>query len=326
MHEQKIFDRFINQQSASLSRLSNQLYQQQQRVWEMLHNGVKALDAVQFRDVDCGDFSVRLQYNPQRIVSSGAKVDAASIKARKCFLCQENLPPEQLGILYQEKFLILCNPMPIFREHFTISHINHIPQSIEENVLPLLNLAKDFSSSHTIFYNGPKCGASAPDHMHFQASPSGIIPVERDAHEKNRRIHRKKIGGVDFYSLEGYGREVIMLESSIKQDMEFSFLRLVGAMRKIENTTEEPLLNVLCNYSENSWRMIVFPRSKHRPDMYFQEGDKQVLISPAAVDIGGLIVTPKEKDFQSVDSIIIKKIFTEVSVSHEVTRQIISAL
>ncbi len=292
----------------------------------MLHNGVKALDAVQFRDVDCGDFSVRLQYNPQRIVSSGAKVDAASIKARKCFLCQENLPPEQLGILYQEKFLILCNPMPIFREHFTISHINHIPQSIEENVLPLLNLAKDFSSSHTIFYNGPKCGASAPDHMHFQASPSGIIPVERDAHEKNRRIHRKKIGGVDFYSLEGYGREVIMLESSIKQDMEFSFLRLVGAMRKIENTTEEPLLNVLCNYSENSWRMIVFPRSKHRPDMYFQEGDKQVLISPAAVDIGGLIVTPKEKDFQSVDSIIIKKIFTEVSVSHEVTRQIISAL
>ena len=119
MPEQQIFKRFPEHPSDSLPAIVAELYSAQQQSWEALRNGVDALAGVRMREIDCGDFSVRVQFNPKRIVSSGAKVDTASIKARKCFLCRENLPTEQKGVLYRDTFLVLCNPMPIFRQHFT---------------------------------------------------------------------------------------------------------------------------------------------------------------------------------------------------------------
>ncbi len=292
----------------------------------MLAEGVGMLDAVRIRDLHCAGFDVRLQFNPKRIVSSGAKVDAASIKVRKCFLCVEHLPEAQQGILYRENFLILCNPMPIFRQHFTISHVRHIPQAVEEFILEFLSFGKDLSPHFTVFYNGPKCGASAPDHMHFQASPAGTIPVEIDARNPERRVLRKKLAGVDIYLLKQYGREVIVLEGKIEQEMEQVFLRITTAMRKVMNTLEEPLMNVLCSYAEGSWRIIVFPRTKHRPDVYFREGDDKILVSPAAVDIGGLVITPVEKDFVSVSEKLMEQIFREVSVAPETLDAIIDKM
>lgn len=290
----------------------------------MLAQGVAALENVHTRIINCGTFAVRLQYNPKRIVSTGAKVDPASIKERKCFLCTAHLPQEQQGVLYREKFIVLCNPMPIFREHFTISHVDHIPQSIEEHIMDFLDLAKDFEASHSIFYNGPKCGASAPDHMHFQASPKNTIPVENEVVVVERRRFQKKIGGVDILQLVHTGRSIIVLESPRKQDIEFCFLRLTGAMRKAMATDEEPLLNAICSFADGAWRIIVFPRAKHRPDVYFKEGNEKMLISPAAVDIGGLVITPVEKDFKSVDAATVTGIYEEVSVSNEIHRNILT--
>jgi hypothetical protein len=307
-----------------LHELSNRLYHDQQDRWPMLRDGVAALQNVQFKDVDCGPFSARLQFNPKRIVSTGAKVDAATIKERKCFLCVGNLPPEQQGVLYKEKFLILCNPMPIFREHFTISHIDHIPQSIEEQILTFLSLAKDLSPVYSVFYNGPKCGASAPDHMHFQASPAGLIPVEHEAEKHLRAV--KKVKDVTISTLEEYGRSVIVLDGTDEQQMELTFLRLTSAMRSILQTADEPMMNVIGSYTNGSWRLIIFVRSKHRPDVYFKEGDEKVLISPASVDIGGLIVTPMEKDFRTADSAMVSGIFQEVSVPQNVINSIIGKL
>jgi hypothetical protein len=324
MLSQKVYSQFPNSSNDSLSHLSQDLYGNQQKQWQMLADGVLALGNVQTKVVDCGSFSVRLQYNPKRIVSTGAKVDSASIKERKCFLCVGNLPAEQQGVLFQEKYLFLCNPMPIFKEHFTISHINHIPQSIEEQILTFLALAKELSPVYSVFYNGPKCGASAPDHMHFQASPTGLIPVEGEIVE--RRKIKKQIGGVSISTVKDYGRSVIVLEGKNEQEMELIFLRFTGAMRMIMKVNEEPMMNVIGSYEKGIWRLIVFVRSKHRPAVFFKEGIDKILISPAAVDIGGLVVTPMEKDFQTVDAKIIKNIYEEVSVSNELLKSIIDKI
>ncbi len=324
MLSQKVYSQFPNSSNDSLSHLSLDLYTNQQKHWQMLADGVSALKNVQTRSVDCGTFSVRLQYNPKRIVSTGAKVDAASIKERKCFLCVGNLPAEQQGVLFKEKYLILCNPMPIFKEHFTISHIDHIPQSIEEQILTFLSLAKELSPTYSVFYNGPKCGASAPDHMHFQASPAGLIPVEREIIE--RREIKKQIAGVSISTVKEYGRSVIVLEGNTEQEMELTFLRLTRAMRIVMNTNEEPMMNVIGSYDSGRWRLIVFVRSKHRPEVFFKDGNDKILISPAAVDIGGLVVTPMEKDFHAVDAEMIKNIYEEVSVSNELLKSIIDKI
>jgi ATP adenylyltransferase/5',5'''-P-1,P-4-tetraphosphate phosphorylase II len=324
MLSQKIFSQFPHSSHLPLSSLSHDLFIDQQLRWPMLADGVSALNNVQTRVVDCGSFSVRLQYNPKRIVSTGAKVDSASIKERKCFLCSDNLPAEQQGVLVNEKFLVLCNPMPIFKEHFTISHVDHIPQSIEEQILTFLALAKELSPVYSVFYNGPKCGASAPDHMHFQASPAGFIPAEREI--VDRLQVKKTVGGVSVAAVKEYGRSVIVLEGNSEQEMELSFLRLTSAMRSVLNTNEEPMMNVIGSYNSGKWRLIVFVRGKHRPAVFFKEGEEKILISPASVDIGGLVVTPMEKDFHAVNAEMIRAIFEEVSVSQELIHTIIGKL
>ena len=299
---------------ARLSALALQLLEQQKQTWKALATGYASLEKVQIREVPCKGFSAWLQWNPARIVSTGAKVDAKSIEARPCFLCVENLPNDQRGILYDEEFLVLCNPAPIFKQHYTISNLAHVPQSIEPFIHTFLQLARDLSPDFTVFYNGPRCGASAPDHMHFQASPSGAIPVEREAMDPKRRVSLGRKGKVSKHSLRNYGRRVVVLESKDQSLLETTFLNLVKTWMHELGTLEEPMMNALCSYTGGLWRLIVFPRRKHRPEVYFRAGDKQILISPAAVDIGGLIVTPREKDFRSVDAKIVEAIFEEVSV------------
>ena len=246
---------------------------------------------------------------------TGAKVDAQSIRERRCFLCVENLPEPQKGIVYKDEFLILCNPAPIFAEHFTISHIHHIPQLLGPFIPTMLDLARDLSPRLTVFYNGPRCGASAPDHMHFQANPTGIIPVEMSARDKSYRVFRLSLHSVDILTLRGFGRQVVVLESSEKDNLTAVLNKLVHSFARTLGVTEEPLINVLCSYTDGTWRVIVFPRSKHRPDLFFRKDEaERVLISPAAVDIGGLIVTPLEKDFNSVDASLVESIFQEVSL------------
>lgn len=326
MLSQKISSRYSESSALSLTRLIQQLYLEQIRSWPMLAEGVAALGTVQTRRISLDHTGVAVQFNPKRIVSTGAKVDPASIKERKCFLCVPHLPGEQRGVLYGEKFLVLCNPMPIFREHFTVSHVEHIPQSIEEQILPMLNLAKDLNGTHTVFYNGPKCGASAPDHMHFQVSPAGAIPVEQDCMDPAVRRTARTVASVAVATLERYHRAAIVMEGSVLQEMELAFLRLAGAMRKAMKAVDEPMMNVLCSHHNGMWRMIVFPRSKHRPEAYHREGDQKILISPAAVDIGGLIITPAEKDFLTVDGRGIGNIFREVSVDDDTLHTIINSM
>ena len=253
-----------------------------------------------------------LQFNPGRIVSTSANVDARSIQERKCFLCVENLPEPQKGILYKDEFVVLCNPAPIFAEHFTISNIKHIPQVLGPSIPTMLDLARDLSPRFTVFYNGPKCGASAPDHLHFQANPTGVIPVELVARENAHRVHQRTLHDVQILTLREYGRQVIVLESDRKDTLALVLARMIASLRETMGTDDEPMMNLLCSYSDGRWRIIMFPRSKHRPDIYFKPEEERVMVSPAAVDIGGLIVTPLEKDFRSIDANMVESIFAEV--------------
>jgi hypothetical protein len=300
--------------NASPADLPRLLLEQQKLTWPQLAQGYASLTTIRIREIRCNGFSTWLQFNPGRIVSTGAKVDAQSIRERRCFLCVENLPEQQKGILYRDEFLILCNPAPIFAEHFTISNIRHVPQLLGPSIATMLELAQDLSPALAVFYNGPKCGASAPDHMHFQANPPGLIPVETAAQAHAHRVHRRSLNSVEVFTLKNFGRQVIVLESRMKENLGAILNGLFDSLRITTGTSEEPMMNVLCSFAGGSWRVIVFPRSKHRPDVYFKPEEERVLISPAAVDIGGLIVTPMEHDFNTVDAAMVESIFREVSL------------
>ncbi len=325
MKHTHIFARYqssITQQS--LSELSSALLLQQKNMWQQCGDGYTVFDAAVQREILCNGFSAWLQYNPNRIVSTGANVDARSISERTCFLCEAHLPAEQQVISYNEKFSILANPFPIFKQHFTIPHKNHLPQSFDTAVDTFLSLAKDFSPHFSVFYNGPKCGASAPDHVHFQACPTNVIPIECYVHDPARLIPHRVIDEVSVFSLKNTGRSTIVVEGDTLKKVSYVLQKLIETLKRIEKTDDEPLVNILCSFSDNTWHIIIFPRTKHRPDAYFKEGDEKILVSPAAVDIGGLIITPVEKDFNRLDAAAIEAMYKEVSMSENILEQVIA--
>ena len=288
--------------------------------------GYAALESVRHREIICNGYSVVLQFNPRRVVSTAASVDEESLRRRPCFLCVENLPEKQQGIRYADNFLILCNPAPIFARHFTISSVDHIPQELDRSIPIFLSLAEDLAPQYSVFYNGPRCGASAPDHLHFQACPTGAIPVELAAADGERRVLRKKTGSAALFTLREFGRQALVLESEDKVILASLLSSILAHLAKLSSSSEEPMVNALCSYSRGQWRAILFPRTKHRPSFFFRQGEEQIMISPALVDMGGLIVTPMERDFERVDAAMVQEIFNEVSVTEETLAQVTRAL
>jgi ATP adenylyltransferase/5',5'''-P-1,P-4-tetraphosphate phosphorylase II len=319
---EKTFASYHPSSAPPLPALLSQLLENQQHVWPLAAEGYEALQYAQIREVQCRAFAVALQFNPKRSVSTGAKVDADSIRGRRCFLCVENLPPEQLGVLYAQTFLVLCNPMPIFPAHFTIAHTQHQPQTIAAYAAAFLQLARDLSPAFTVFYNGAQCGASAPDHLHFQAAPAGRIPIEHEAIKASRRERVHEIGGVAIIRLKDLGRAVLVLEATDAEKLIRTLQQLLVKMQTILPSADEPKINMLCQFQASQWRIILFPRSKHRPEVFFKAGQAKVLISPASVDMGGLLITPVEKDFQTVNAEMIEAIFREVSWDETTMRKL----
>lgn len=312
--------------NVSLSTLVQQLLDAQKRSWPELAAGYDALRDVKTRTIDCHGISLILQFNPGRIKSTGAKLDEESLRSRKCFLCVENLPVEQQGIVYGDEFLVLCNPAPIFDRHFTIARISHSEQSIGAFPGIFLELARDLSPSYTMFYNGPRCGASAPDHLHYQACPTDSLPIETIVSNNSLRIRVKQEANYSIWRLSSCGREAIIVECDEKEETERVLHRLLETMKKTLGQSEEPMLNILCSFVDKMWRLMLFPRSKHRPDIYYRQGPDRVLISPAAVDLAGLIITPLQKDFATVDATVVENIFHEVSLDGESVERILEAL
>ena len=301
------------EETPTLSDLADGLLERQKKTWPGLAGGYEALGEARLREIRGDGWGVNVQFNPRRIVSSGASLDPESLRRRPCFLCPENLPPEQQAIRYRDDYLILCNPAPIFPAHWTIAHVRHFPQSLSDHLGIFLRLAADFGPRTTLFYNGPRCGASAPDHLHFQAAPAGLLPVEEEILDPRKRTGVRRRAGVKISGTAGLGRGILVIEGREEKAIAALVGKVIGLLGRSTTSDGEPLLNILCARTGEGWRLILFPRRKHRPDAYFRKGGKRRLISPGAVDMGGIIITPREEDFLALDRERILEIFREVA-------------
>ena len=289
----------------------NGLFTSQLCDWSLAKLNYSQLEKVRIRKFSFGTFEVLVQYNPERIRSSSAKVDARSIGERPCFLCAKNRPPEQRGIDLDNNLTILVNPFPIFKRHLTIPSGLHTDQRIGKNFDTMLSLAEAMPL-FTVFYNGPQCGASAPDHLHFQAGNIGFMPVENDFLSGK---HPKLISseqGMEIWKWESYLRGLITLKGSDRKKLVRVFDLLFERLSGMQPGRPEPMLNILTGFSHDEWTIHIIPRKQHRPLQFFAEGDAQILISPAAVDLGGVIITPREEDFIRVTKDDIEDIFRQV--------------
>ncbi len=291
------------------------LLEDQVSSWPLLGNNLEKLDGALLKSFAFDGFSIHVQFNPKRIGSSAARVDKASIRQRKCFLCKENRPSEQNGVAFGRDYEILCNPYPIFRKHFTIVKTEHTPQVIEPEFGRFLDLSRELPGL-VIFYNAPSCGASAPDHMHFQAGNRGFMPLEEDLGSLTR-LYGKTLAADAGLTVTGISdglRRFLILESGQKGRLEEAFTHAIRFIRNIR-PGEEPMVNILAWYNREAWQVMLFPRDRHRPWQYFEEGDKNILLSPASVDMGGTLITPLEKDFLKITREDITDIFSQISFS-----------
>ncbi|MHB8139521.1 MAG: DUF4922 domain-containing protein [Smithellaceae bacterium] len=319
----RIYAEYTGQENITLSNLCLNLFNSQKRNWPRFADACRDLVCVQKKQLSCGKYKTTLQYNPARAVSSGAAVDKESIKNRPCFLCQRNLPLGQQGIAYRNNYLILCNPAPIFDRHFTVVTLRHQRQNISSSMRSLLQLSADASPDYTVFYNGPACGASAPDHSHFQMIPLASLPFLNQL--KEMPVF-KEAASVRYKLAQGFDRSIIILESENAEALNEQFLHLLKCIKKIIPTKEEPPVNVLCTCVKNFWRLVIFMRSKHRPDAYFAESEKNIFVSPGAIDMAGVVITPRLTDYKSVNCSTLKNIYREVSLDEETQNAIMAML
>ena len=310
----------------SLPGLCFELFSEQKKVWLDLLKGYESLKDLRERNISCSGFSVRLQHNPGRIKSSTADVTQKNANEQRCFLCLNHLSEDQKGILYRSEYLILCNPMPILTAHLTVSHMDHRHQAVDEHIDAVLRLMVDLGSGWTVLYNGPKCGASAPDHLHFQVARSRQMPIEKEIREGKRLALVKKVDDVLFYRVSNLGREAILLEGSDPIAVERAFKGFLNVLQNVLLLNEEPMMNIAGFYEERKWRLIIFPRRKHRPDAFFKEGNDRVVVSPGVIDMAGVLVTPVEKDFERLDVATVEGIYREVSLEGNIVERAIEAM
>ncbi len=295
------------------------LLSEQLSEWPLAQTNYQALSAVCVKELHVGEIAYKVQYNPARIASSGAKTDAQSIQARKCFLCASNRPAEQRSIPFKEHYEVLVNPYPIFPKHLTIPDTAHTEQGIEGRIHDMLELAQQLPD-FTIFYNGPRCGASAPDHMHFQAGSRGFMPIETDWKErKGEKIVQQ--GNATLWRMNDAPRNTLVIESTCIDDAERLFKDIYQNLPTLP-ADEEPMLNLLAMYDEGKWILYILLRRKHRPSCYTAEGDEQLLCSPASVDLGGVLILPIAEDFEKITDEMAENIVSEVCLSTEEVAQL----
>jgi ATP adenylyltransferase/5',5'''-P-1,P-4-tetraphosphate phosphorylase II len=301
----------------TLSDKAEALLNHQKLNWELVKNNFGDLVNVKIKTFQFDHLQIKIQFNPSRIKSTSAKVDAKSIAERKCFLCFDNLPNEQRGIKYNNDYILLCNPYPIFDQHLTIPNVNHIPQSIQENFLDLLSLSFYLRDNFFVFYNGPKCGASAPDHLHFQAGKKNVVPLENDysALIKNFGELIVNKSEIKLIFVNHPFRPFLSIESVDKVKIHNLFGKMLNSLIIFTNSKEEPLLNVISYFEEEKWKVIIFPRETHRPKQYYAEDNSKLLISPASVDMAGLIIVPNENDFLKISKNDVEDIYKQVSLN-----------
>jgi hypothetical protein len=289
----------------------NLFFNRQINDWPLLNKNYAGLRSVLEKEFHFDGFEIKLQFNPERIRSAVAKKE----EIRPCFLCKENRPKEQetISIL---SYSILANPYPIFPGHLTIPDQRHLPQLIANRVENLLDLTKNLSG-FSLLYNGPQSGASVPDHFHFQAVQKGFLPLERDilSFPGKKLLWEDSLGRI--YRMDDYLRKCLIYESKEKEWLLQQFEQLTKQLPLSHPTEEEPQWNLVSLYEQDRWHLVVFPRKQHRPAQFYEEGEKQILISPGVVDFAGVLISVRKEDFDKMNPDLIRDIYSQLTLSDE---------
>jgi len=281
-----------------------ELLANQRTVWPQLAAGIEALAGMRERVLERDGARVVLQVNPGRRASVHARVDPASVAARPCFLCPENMPVEEQGVGVGD-LVVLPNPFPIVPDHLTIPSREHKPQRLAGQERALLDLARALGSGMLVFYNGPRCGASAPDHFHFQAGACTGVPLlaETAAH------------GAEVEPLARFGRRGILLRGAEPGPVSDRIGRVLEVMA--EDGGDEPLVNVVAVHRHGVYNVFVFPRAVHRPRCYFAGEPVRISVSPAALEMMGFLVLADVDHFDRIDADVAHEVFAEVCVDED---------
>jgi len=320
-------------QAHSLSLAIDALVAQQETTWTQLQQARTQWFRSSYREIDLGPFSVLLQHNASREESVSAQVDAESVRKRNCFLCSDYMPETERSISVEESFALFLNPFPIFYPHVVIVHRDHRPQNVFEALPVLIQAARRLEGRFSLLYNGPRCGASAPDHLHVQAIPRFQLPVESDIFhlEHHPRFSNFTMGMTEtddacFFTIRDYARSVIVFQSSQEDAILNGCRHILEILTDNKDGEEEPMINLLCWYENHQWTACFFPRRKHRPEMYSTVNGRGVLVSPGAIDLGGVLVTPRWADYEILDVSAVRDIFRDVCFSEEDTLSVLRRL
>jgi len=305
-----------------------ELFKQQLLSWEQARGNFEALKNVKVKDLDVDGMHIKVQFNPARMVSSGAKVDAKSIAARKCFLCAENRPEVQKGLTWGEngRYSILINPFPIFPRHLTIPDNKHTLQLINGRIADMIRLTAQLSD-YTVFYNGPKCGASAPDHFHFQAGNSDFLTLEENIEKVSLEplLEAPDGGAVLSVSTGELPLNFFVIDATNPNAAQILFNKLYAAM-PLKEGEAEPMMNLLCYITEEETaRLVVIPRKRHRPSFYGTD-EGQMVLSPASVDLGGVFITPRLQDYENINADKVRQTIGELCLNNDEINQITEKL
>ena len=299
-------------------------FNRQLEKWEAARQRYQDLRTVQTRELAVGASSIQVQWNPARIVSTGAKMDKKTIAERPCFLCEQNRPKEQVKKVVDNQYELLVNPFPILPQHFTIPNVKHQPQRILDSYDEIHKLLEEYPEM-MVFYNGPLCGASAPDHAHFQAGTSGILPLQKSWKRLSGNLTKivSLNDNEDLSLIEDYPCTALLIRSRSQYGDEQLFRRLYEALPAGD---PEPMMNIVAWRRDEEFYSVVFPRTKHRPDCYYKEGDEQYIISPGALDMAGFFITPRQEDYERITPEIALGILDEITLKGEALQQVLDHL
>lgn len=307
---------------SSLGRFFNR----QLETWEEVSQRYRELQAVETKEMQDDNVTLVAQYNPARIVSTGASISRKAIESRPCFLCVKNRPEIQAQKPIDNRFELLVNPFPILPVHYTIPSLRHEPQQILGNYDEMHRLLDKYPEL-MVFYNGPKCGASAPDHAHFQAGTSGVLPLQRAWQRLSRNLAGvvERDNGEGIWFIADYPCPAFVIKSLTAESDTELFGLLYHALPQLPCDTE-PMMNIVAWCNGRETLTVVLPRKKHRPDCYNAEGDEKMLISPGTLDMCGLLITPRREDFNKMTAekaiAILKEVALDEKDAQEVMKKI----
>jgi Domain of unknown function (DUF4922) len=283
------------------------LFAQQRTTWQTLREGEAALTNLQRKILTESGESVIVQVNPARRRSTLANTDTKAIAARACFLCPENMPSEERGVAFED-LVLLPNPFPVLPLHCTIADREHRPQRLRGRIATFMRLAQEIGPDMAALYNGPRCGASAPDHFHLQAAHAAEIPILGQL--------PTLAGSRPVLAHSSFGRNMLVFRSTNSTDVAAGIERSIDALQEIEAATDEPMFNLLAHVAADRYTAVLFPRAVHRPACYFATGPDQLLISPAILEMCGIMVTTEPDHFAQVDAETARTIYEQVSISN----------